>query len=249
MKKTFKYCLTLLCAITAIGLTSCTEKYEYDPAAPEDKGAFLIASTTSYIFTPGEAQEFNITVQRRDTTEAGVVNLTSDNAKFNVPSEVSFAANEKVKTVKITSDLDSGSDETVSIGIAEGQRYNYGANVFTFNVKTPKKYVGVFSSSAFEEAWEQTVYELGNGKYMLPDLYMTDAPITFVVDWNTNKITVSAQVAWAHPTYGTVAVQGNGTYDAEQKSAVMQLTHYCSAGSFGSFEETFYFPEDFEPSK
>ena len=249
MKRTFKYCLMVLCAITAIGVTSCTEKYEYDPAAPEDKGAFLIASTTSYLFTPGEAQEFEITVQRRDTVEAGVVNLTSDNAKFNVPSEVSFAANEKAKTVKITSDLNSGSDETVSIGIAEGQGYNYGANVFTFNVKTPKKYVGTFSSYAFEDVREQVVYELGNGKYMLPDLYMKGNSVTFVIDWNTNKITVSAQKAWVDSYYGTVAVQGNGTYDAEHKMAEMTLTHYCSAGSFGAYKETFYFPEDFEPLK
>lgn len=249
MKRTFKYCLMLLCAITAIGMTSCTEKYEYDPAAPEDKGAFLIASTTSYMFTPGEAQEFDITVQRRDTIEAGVVNLTSDNAKFNIPSEVSFAANEKVKTVKITSDLSSGSDETVNIGIAEGQRYNYGANVITFNVKTPKKYVGTFSSNAFEEVWEQVVYELGNGKYMLPDLYRTGVPVTFVIDWNSNKITVSAQEAWFSSSYGTVKVQGSGIYDAENKVAKMMLNHYVSLGSFGSYEEDFYFPDDFEPSK
>ena len=239
----------LLCAIMAIGMTSCTDSYDYDPAAPENKGAFLIANTTSYMFTPGEAQEFDVTVQRRDTVEAGVVNLTSDNTKFNVPSQVSFAANEKSKTIKVTSNLDSGSNETVNIGIAEGEGYSYGSNAITFTIMTPKKYVGTFNSAAMGDAWEQEVYELGNGKYMLPDLYYQGAPITFVIDWKTNKITVAAQAAWVHQTYGTVAVQGSGTYDPKEKVAKMTLTHYVSAGSFGDFEEDFYFPEDFEPSK
>lgn len=249
MKKIFKYSLILLCTIMSIGMTSCTDSYDYDPAAPEDKGAILIASTTSYMFTPGEAQEFNVTIQRRDTVEAGVVNLTSDNDKFNVPSQVSFAANEKTKTFTVTSNLDSGSDETINISIAKGEGYSYGANTITFNVTTPKKFIGTFSSEAFGDAWEQTVYELGSGKYMLPDLYLEGAPITFVIDWKTNKITVAAQVAWVSSTYGKVAVQGSGTYDSEEKVAKMTLTHYCSARSFGDFEEDFYFPEDFEPSK
>ena len=140
MKKLLKYSLSLLCAIMVIGLTSCTDSY-YDPAAPENKGAFLIANTTSFMFTPGQAQEFEITVQRRDTVEAGTVTLTSDNSKFNVPSQVSFGANEKTKTVTVTSNLESGSDENVNISVAEGQAYHYGANTITFNVKTPKMLV------------------------------------------------------------------------------------------------------------
>ncbi len=84
---------------------------------------------------------------------------------------------------------------------------------------------------------------------MLPDLYIEGAPITFVIDWNTNKITVAAQIAWVHSTYGKVDVQGSGTYDPTEKVAKMTLTHYCSLGSFGNYEEDFYFPEDFEPSK
>lgn len=239
----------LLCTIISIGMTSCTDSYDYDPAAQENKGAFLIANTTSYMFTPGEAQEFEVTIQRRDTIEAGVVNLTSDNAKFNVPTQVSFAANEKTKTFTVTSNLDSGSEETVNIGIAEGDGYSYGANTITFNVTTPKKYVGTFTSAIFEDVWDQVVYELGGGKYMLPDLYIEGAPITFVIDWNTNKITVAAQIAWVHSTYGKVDVQGSGTYDPTEKVAKMTLTHYCSLGSFGNYEEDFYFPEDFEPSK
>ncbi len=249
MKKIFKYSLMLLCTIISIGMTSCTDSYDYDPAAQENKGAFLIANTTSYMFTPGEAQEFEVTIQRRDTIEAGVVNLTSDNAKFNVPTQVSFAANEKTKTFTVTSNLDSGSEETVNIGIAEGDGYSYGANTITFNVTTPKKYVGTFTSAIFEDVWDQVVYELGGGKYMLPDLYIEGAPITFVIDWNTNKITVAAQIAWVHSTYGKVDVQGSGTYDPTEKVAKMTLTHYCSLGSFGNYEEDFYFPEDFEPSK
>ena len=251
-----KYSLSLLSAIMVIGLTSCTDSYDYDPAAPEDKGAFLIANTTSFMFTPGQAQEFEITVQRRDTVEAGSVTLTSDNSKFNVPSQVSFGANEKTKTVTVTSNLESGSDENVNISVAEGQAYHYGANTITINVKTPKKYVGTFSSkfaefAEFAEAsWEQTVYELGNGKYMLPDLYDQGRNITFIIDWKTKKITVAGQAAWTHPNYGVIGVQGSGIYDDKNKVAKMTLTHFVpNVGSFGNFAEDFYFPEDFEPSK
>lgn len=250
MKKLLKYSLSLLCAIMVIGLTSCTDSYDYDPAAPEDKGAFLIANTTSFMFTPGQAQEFEITVQRRDTVEAGSVTLTSDNSKFNVPSQVSFGANEKTKTVTVTSNLESGSDENVNISVAEGQAYHYGANTITFNVKTPKMYVGTFSSAFAKDSWEQTVYELGNGKYMLPDLYDQGRNITFVIDWNTKKITVAGQAAWTHQSYGVIGVQGSGVYDAKNKVAKMTLTHFVpNVGSFGNFAEDFYFPEDFEPSK
>ena len=146
--------------------------------------------------------------------------------------------------------MESGSDENVNISVAEGQAYHYGANTITFNVKTPKMYVGTFSSAFAGEAWEQTVYELGNGKYMLPDLYDQGRNITFVIDWETKKITVAGQAAWTHPNYGVIGVQGSGVYDAKNKVAKMTLTHFVpNVGSFGDFAEDFYFPEDFEPSK
>ena len=134
--------------------------------------------------------------------------------------------------------------------MAEGQAYHYGANTITINVKTPKKYVGTFSSALAGDSWEQTVYELGNGKYMLPDLYDQGRNITFVIDWETKKITVAAQAAWTHQNYGLIGVQGSGVYDAKDKVAKMTLTHFVpNLGSLGDFAEDFYFPEDFEPSK
>ena len=53
-----------------------------------------------------------------------------------------------------------------------------------------------------------------------------------------------------HPNYGVIGVQGSGIYDDKNKVAKMTLTHFVpNVGSFGDFEEDFYFPEDFEPSK
>lgn len=59
MKKLLKYSLSLLCAIMVIGLTSCTDSYDYDPAAPEDKGAFLIAKFYVYTWSGSGVRDYS----------------------------------------------------------------------------------------------------------------------------------------------------------------------------------------------
>lgn len=249
MKNYFYLYIGLVGLMITCVLGSCTNEYEYEPAAAATSGAFLLnADETSFMFLPGEDQSFTITVQRHDTISAGSVKLVSSKSKFNVPTEVSFAANEKVKEVTVTSNLETGSQEEVTINVAPEDAYAYGINALTFSISTPLKYTGVFVSKAFGSYWNQDVYELGGGSYMFPDLYAEGAAVTFVINFTTNKITVAQQAAWVHANYGQAYVSGSGVYDPTAKTATVNLKHSVSAGSFGTFAETFYFPEDFTPA-
>lgn len=249
MNKLVKYSLAILCTVFAFGLISCSSDDDYSWAEVETSGAYFLDTDEDLMFLPGQSQQIALTVQRKDSTQAGSVKLTTDNSKFSVPAEVSFAANEKSKVVYVTSDLPSGSQETVTVSVAESDAYTYGLHTLTFNVTTPLKYTGMFVSNAFEGSWEQDIYEIGDGSYILPSLYTEGSDITFVVDWSTKKITVSQQAAWVSGSYGQAYVSGSGTYDATTKVATLSLKHFVSDGSFGTFKEYFYFPEDFEPAK
>lgn len=152
MNRIFKYSLTVLCTVFAFGLISCSSDDDYNWAEKENVGAYFLDTDEDVMFLPGEAQQIPLTLQRKDSTQAGTVKLATNNSKFTVPSEVSFAANEKSKVVYVTSELPQGSQENVTVSVAEGDAYTYGLHTLTFKIIAPLKYTGVFVSNKFGQS-------------------------------------------------------------------------------------------------
>lgn len=98
MNKFFKYTFIALLGVLTLGLSSCTDEYEYTPTSKTELGgnAFLVSEgSTAKSFLPTAEQSFTFKVSRVDSTEAQTVGLSSSNEKFTVPATVSFAAGQK----------------------------------------------------------------------------------------------------------------------------------------------------------
>lgn len=105
MNKFFKYTFIALLGVLTLGLSSCTDEYEYTPTSKTELGgnAFLVSEgSTAISYLPTAEQSFTFKVSRIDSTEAQTVGLSSSNEKFTVPATVSFAAGQKTAEVKVS---------------------------------------------------------------------------------------------------------------------------------------------------
>lgn len=104
--------------------------------------------------------------------------------------------------------------------------------------------VGVFSSEAFGEEWEQPLLVADQAEvYRLPDLYEPEYPIDILFNGD-GTVTVDPQPAWFYnDDYGDVYVMGTGT--VENGIVTMQLEHYVASidESFGVFTEILIMPQ------
>lgn len=114
MNKFFKYTFIALLGVLTLGLSSCTDEYEYTPTSKTELGgnAFLVSDgSTAISYLPTAEQSFTFKVSRIDSTEAQTVGLSSSNEKFTVPATVSFAAGQKTAEVKVSFDIATGTSE------------------------------------------------------------------------------------------------------------------------------------------
>ena len=115
MNKFFKYTFIALLGVLTLGLSSCTDEYEYTPTSKTELGgnAYLVSEgSTAISFLPSAEQSFTFQVSRVDSTEAQTVSLSSSNEKFTVPATVSFAAGQKTAEVKVSFNIATGTYET-----------------------------------------------------------------------------------------------------------------------------------------
>lgn len=262
MNKLFKYTFIALLSVLALGLSSCTDEYDYTPASKTELGgnAFLASNgSTTISYLPTEEQSFTFKVSRVDSTEAQTVALSSSNSKFVVPASVSFAAGQKTVEVKGTFDIATGTTETTRIAIADEAKYYYAATVLDYTITRYQAYSGTYVSQGMGFQIQTPCYQIGAGQFMIPANeggYAYD--IVFSINAK-NEVTVAPQPAWTHPSYGAVYIMGNaegdsqsngsgsglaGTYDPETGVVTMLVNHFVpNTGSFGSFEDDFVFDE------
>lgn len=264
MNRVFNYIYAVLFTFLAIGLNSCTDDYEYEPASATNLGgnAYLAsAGSTSKAYLPTEEQSFTFYVSRIDSTQAGDVTLASSNSKFTVPATVSFAAGQKTAEVTVNFNIATGSSETTRISIADADKFYYGATVLDYTITRYQEYHGVYVSYGLGFEIETPCYQMGAGQYMIPanaeEAY--EYNLTFSIDADNNVI-VKPQPAWNHANYGAVYVMGNldgdaaangsgsglaGSFDPKTGIVKMMLYHYVpGVGSFGTFEDNFVFDEN-----
>lgn len=264
MNKFFKYTFIALLGVLTLGLSSCTDEYEYTPASKTELGgnAFLVSEgSTAKSFLPEAVQSFTFKVSRIDSTEAQTVGLSSSNEKFTVPATVSFAAGQGTAEVKVNFDIAAGTSEKTRIAITDAEKYYYAATVLDYTITRYLAYNGTYVSNGLLRFEIQTpCYKIGAGQFMVPadpeNGYEYD--IVFSID-EKNNVIVAPQPAWNHPTYGAVYVMGNaegdavadgsgsdvaGTYDPETGMVTMAMYHFIpNTGSFGTFDDIFVFDE------
>lgn len=259
MKKIFRYAFVASLGALALGFSSCDDKYEYTPASAADLGgnAFMIpAESTELVLTEDDEQAFTVTVSRVDSTKAEVIALTSDNDKFNAPTQVEFAAGEKSKTAVVTFNIAPATQEKVNIRVSEKDAFDYGLPELGFTVTRLAAKSAIMAYGLFGTQAETTLYYVGN-QYIIPADYENgyEADINFT--WNEdNTIVLPLQAAWTHPTYGDIYIIGNangdaavtasgvngsgvaGSYDPEESMITLNLYHAVpGVGSFGTYPD------------
>lgn len=265
MNKFFKYTFIALLGVLTLGLSSCTDEYEYTPTSKTELGgnAYLVSEgSTAISFLPSAEQSFTFQVSRVDSTEAQTVSLSSSNEKFTVPATVSFAAGQKTAEVKVSFNIATGTSEKTRIAITDAEKYYYAATVLDYTITRYQAYSGTYvaSDQLLNFQIQTPCYQIGAGKFMIPadpeKGYEYD--IVFSIDKDNNVI-VAPQPAWNHPKYGAVYVMGNaegdaaangsgsgvaGTYDPETGMVSMAMYHFVpNTGSFGTLDDVFVFDE------
>ena len=251
MKKIMKYAYVVLAGVMAMAVTSCKDTYDYEGPGEQDPGAFISVDATSIKYAADDAQILKLTLMRTNVGAAENINLVCDNAHFQVPSSVSFSADEAKKTLEIPFAILGGTTEEVTISVADESATVYGVKTVTFTITRDFvwEYLGegIYSCWLFGQAWSQPVYRgEGTQLYKLPDCITKGYDITFELSEDGQHLQQFAkqETGYVHSDYGMISVEGRTTSDGKlvdinrEGNVIYFPTDYTvSAGSFGTGAE------------
>lgn len=159
MNKIHNLFTTLLLAVTALALGSCTDEYEYTAATVEGQQVYFSNTLASTQNLSDTESSFNISLNRIMTDGELTVNLTIDDASgiYSMPSSVSFADGEDEVSIPVSYDptkLEYDVFNDVTIAIADVDYTTpYGNSSYSFSAGMPSPYVsigtGKFSDTYF----------------------------------------------------------------------------------------------------
>ena len=159
MNKIHNLFTTLLLAVTALTLGSCTEEYEYTAATVEGEQVYFSNALASTQNISDTESSFNVSLNRIKTDGELTVNLTLDDASgiYSIPSSVSFADGEDEVSIPVSYDptkLEYDVFNDVTIAIADVDYTTpYGNSSYSFSAGMPSPYVsigtGKFSDTYF----------------------------------------------------------------------------------------------------
>lgn len=149
MNKIFNYCAMLLFSAVALVMGSCTEEYEYDPAAAAAGAQVYFNSGLAPTVNLTNEGSFTVPINRVNADEAITVNLslTDESGIYSIPQSVSFAEGEKEQNITVNYDpksLEYDNFTELTIGIADADYTTpYGSSSYTFSVGIPSPYESV----------------------------------------------------------------------------------------------------------
>ena len=258
MKKIFKYAYAAIAGMLAITFASCVDKYEYDGVGEQDPGAFISADATTLKYAAEDEQILTFTLQRTNSGAAEDISLTCDNSKFQVPSSVSFSANEAKKLISVPFSILGGTTENVTISVAKESATVYGVSEMAFTITRDFvwEYLGegVFTSWLFGASWPQPVYRgEGTQLYKLKDCFVEGYDIEFELTEDGQHLAKpidKIETGYVDEDYGMISVESakdaeGNPYDIIREDNVINLaTKYTvAAGSFGADYDSIELPE------
>lgn len=149
MNKIHNLFTTLLLAVTALTLGSCTEEYEYTAATVEGEQVYFSNALASTQNISDTESSFNVSLNRIKTDGELTVNLTLDDASgiYSIPSSVSFADGEDEVSIPVSYDptkLEYDVFNDVTIAIADVDYTTpYGNSSYSFSAGMPSPYVSI----------------------------------------------------------------------------------------------------------
>ena len=260
-----KYILGL--ALIAVGLTSCDQ---------DNVGAIYEPTQANITFMGAEqstlTKDFNITVPVALSRAIKDVDYTAnvtlgEGAPANVTlksNQVTFPAGEGIAYAYVEfKDMMPGEVYTCNLNLSAADagtaNTDFGEQITTTAVSVQCDFDwielgnGFYSSPDFwEEEFDVPVIQAkGTNIYRMIGLFQSGYDIQFTINAD-NTVTVPAQAAWVHSSYGKCWLVGDandtadgyaGTYDPATKKVTFILYHYVPGlGGFGTFVDTLTMP-------
>lgn len=260
--KTMKNILSILfLGFIAMTVSSCNDEIDYTPGEPSavtDSKVFF-SKDNVYDFILGVYDnEISIFLERTDASGSLKVDLLAENydaAVFSVPSIVEFAAGETKKEVKIqVNNVEMFTNYSLKKLSIPSELVNPYKDYMTVSVNVYKEdYApfakGMYTSTFFGDQWEQVLeYSSILNLYRFSDLYVADYDFLFTWDGASNVVmqTTKTQTGYKHPSYGMVTAEFQASkYVEETQTLMFQYKWTVSAGSFGSYVESFVITEKY----
>lgn len=260
--KTMRNILSILfLGFIATAVCSCNDEIDYTPGEPSaiSESKVFFSEDNVYDFILGVSDsEVSIFLERTDASGALKVDLLAedyDAAIFSVPSSVEFAAGETKKEIKIqVNNMEMFTNYSLKKLSIPSELVNPYKDYSAVSLNAYKEdYApfakGMYTSNFFGDQWEQVLeYSPILGLYRFSDLYVTDYDFLFTWDGaSTVKMqTAKTQTGYVHPSYGMVTAQFQASkYVEETQTLMFQYAWTVSAGSFGSYVETFAITEKY----
>ncbi len=139
MKKITKLFSLVLISLVAFGISSCTDKYEYEQATVPSSQVYFNKDQATTITVDKKSSSFDVNIYRVDTNGELTVPLTftpGEGNIYTVPASATFADGKNVATITISYDPEKlvygeYTGGTITVG-GEGIDTTYGVSAFTF---------------------------------------------------------------------------------------------------------------------
>lgn len=180
-----------------------------------------------------------VSLEMNDNIE-GVFELESNTATFEDGEGKAYV---KIVPLVEASQLDPTITYVFNLTLtSENASSFYNTTTYKASFKYTTLGTATFTSTFFEDEWEVEVQKLEVGNltlYKLKHLYEAGYDVTLITEGT--EITVNAQKAWYHSSYGDIYVSGGGTIDGKVYNLLFDH-HVPGVGSFGEYNETLTLP-------
>lgn len=243
--------LFALAVISLSFFSSCNtdaEKPMYDVTKTE----YAFASTLQSVeMLPTDGNKIIVPIYRNTTVGTSSVNVemsASVEGLFTLANATATFEDGKAATdIVINYDdinaLAAGTTYRLTLSFAEENASPSNVNSITVSAQRKLTFkqvgVGIFTTEFFGASWEQPIEKAEEANvYRLPDCYVSGYPIVFSMD-EAGNITMSDQeTGYVDSTYGMINIRLVQA-QVEGNTYMFTLKYFVSAGSLGTFVETF----------
>ena len=251
----------LIASVALFALAACAQEEDpYKPGDPTNSNGhnvYFSAENPGSLVLGLADNSFPVKIERENANGAISVPLKAYSASnvFTVPSSVDFAAGETSKEITVQF---NGAEPFVnySLQISVPQEFTYqykDQNDYpAYAVTVLQEDFKVIHTGSYyddfwyEEAWEQGLeYSELSDTYRLSNLWTPGYGFTFKWDGQSEKVTLLSSkipTGLEYGSYGAISAEDQGSYyDAGEKAIHFVFKWTVSAGSFGVYENIFYF--------